>query len=118
MAHTQLDTADTLERRASILKHYIKTRVSHTANVAAGVIRCILSVSELAREYQSEHNFAVMIANAFRSSVELGSKTSSEVQLYNDGTIWIEGSFELAQLRKYLLTIPQPVQIEGEKSDE
>lgn len=104
--------ADTLERRASILAYHSHRRVSHTQSqrITAAVIRCVLSVADLCKRIQSKPNFTRMLTQAFHHSHDrLGG--SYEIQVNDDGTVWIEGSFNIDQLRNYLVTVPQPVEL-------
>lgn len=106
--------SDALERRASLLAYYTKHRVSHTA---AGLIRCILSIVDMVKEVQSDDNFVKLLRRSFEMSHDK-SGGSYEITTYDDGTVWISGSFHISELRKYLITVPQAVQqIEMERTD-
>lgn len=116
-SHTEQDRthiADTLERRSSFLAYFIKKYPSRLSQTTAAVIRCILSVADLAYRTQTPKNFTKMFVKALEDSEDKPhtSISCANIAVYEDGTIWIEGSFDLEELRKRLITVPQPVQLE------
>ena len=95
---------DELQRRASMIDYHVRAkRVTHTV---AAVIRTMLSIAQLCRVIQSDKNFLMLLHRVLTLSWDTDGG-SWEFETYDDGTVWIKGSFRVKDLRHGLMTVPQ-----------
>lgn len=99
-----LGNANKLHHHADILVHHILSkRVSHTKGT---VIRCVLALAKLVRIVQEDKNFSLLFKRTLEQAHEKAGG-SMEVTFYEDGTVFINGSFYVDKLRDGLITIPK-----------
>lgn len=111
---TLADDACQLYRTASILAyHIVSKRVTHTSRTLS---RLLMPLARMIYSVQTRKSFGGLLKQTFEQAVDRRGG-SWEIQLADDGTIWIHGSFTLDELRKYLLTVPQHPEIKTERTD-
>lgn len=114
-----IERTDLLERRTSILAYHAKrSRTSLTQTpkkVLASIIRCALSLADICKNHQSRENFAHMLKDALEHASVPSVNYECDIADH-DSFIRIEGVFSVEELRKYLITVPQPVRMQGAKN--
>lgn len=101
-------------RADTLTDHVGNGRVTHTIR---SVIRLCITLNEMVRRVQADTSYNKLIKRAFDKAYD-PKGGSMDVQIYEDDTIFIRGSFQLSVLRERLLTVPQESDtvIEGDYS--
>lgn len=98
-----VSTAHLLTMNVSTLEYNIRNkRVSHTVR---SIIQCSQRVLKLVGYAQSDNNFSKHLKQALDKAYD-PKGGSMAVEIYDDNTIFIRGSFDIEELRKRIMTVP------------
>lgn len=93
-----------MARSETLMDHVGAKRVTHTIR---SVIRLCITLNEMVRTVQADNSFNKLLDRALTKAYDQAGG-SMELRFYpEDDTVFIRGSFKLAELRQRLMTVPQ-----------